>query len=378
MNQNTNDLIIMRSFFIHSLINYILDFLIKIIYYYKYKEVLFSRVDFINYLICKLLDLINQGYISLADISLFVLDEADKMLDMGFFDDISNVCSLLPKQRQTLLFSATFSNEIKNLALEFLDNPVNIEVEDEEQNIIKQVFYEVNSRDLKDNLIEKLIKKYQANSTIIFCNQRVTCEELADSLYERDIDALTLHSDLDQKQRDETLTIFSNKSYPVLIASDVASRGIDINNIDLVINYDLALNYKIHTHRIGRTARAGKGGVAITFVLPNEAKSALEIKEHFPDIVFEDEKEIVFDNNFEIDSIFRSIFINGGKKQKLRKGDILGALTAGIGLDKEDIGTIDLFDFCSYVAIKKEKLPFVLEKLQNTKIKGKFYRAYEK
>src|SRR5574344_966634 len=288
---------------------------------------------------------INEGNLKLENINTFVLDEADKMLDMGFFDDISKISSLLPKQRQTLLFSATFSNEIKNLALEFLNNPVNIEVEDEEQNIIKQVFYEVNSRDLKDNLIEKLIKKYQANSTIIFCNQRVTCEELAD---------------------------------PVLIASDVASRGIDINNIDLVINYDLALNYKIHTHRIGRTARAGKGGVAITFVLPNEAKSALEIKEHFPDIVFEDEKEIVFDNNFEIDSIFRSIFINGGKKQKLRKGDILGALTAGIGLDKEDIGTIDLFDFCSYVAIKKEKLPFVLEKLQNTKIKGKFYRAYEK
>ena len=321
---------------------------------------------------------INEGNLKLENINTFVLDEADKMLDMGFFDDISKVSSLLPKQRQTLLFSATFSKEIKNLALEFLNNPVNIEVEDEEQNIIKQVFYEVNSRDLKDNLIEKLIKKYQANSTIIFCNQRVTCEELADSLFERDIDAITLHSDLDQKERDETLTIFSNKSYPVLIASDVASRGIDINNIDLVINYDLALNYKIHTHRIGRTARAGKGGVAITFVLPNEAKSALEIKEHFPDIVFEDEKEIVFDNNFEIDSIFRSIFINGGKKQKLRKGDILGALTAGIGLDKEDIGTIDLFDFCSYVAIKKEKLPFVLEKLQNTKIKGKFYRAYEK
>ena len=321
---------------------------------------------------------INEGNLKLENINTFVLDEADKMLDMGFFDDISNVCSLLPKQRQTLLFSATFSNEIKNLALEFLNNPVNIEVEDEEQNIIKQVFYEVNSRDAKDNLIEKLIKKYQANSTIIFCNQRVTCEELADSLYERDIDALTLHSDLDQKQRDETLTIFSNKSYPVLIASDVASRGIDINDIDLVINYDLALNYKIHTHRIGRTARAGKGGVATTFVLPNESKNSLEIKEHFPDIIFEDEKEIVFDNSFEIDSTFRSIFINGGKKQKLRKGDILGALTAGIGLAKEDIGTIDLFDFCSYVAIKKEKLPFVLEKLQNTKIKGKFYRAYEK
>ena len=154
---------------------------------------------------------INEGNLKLENINTFVLDEADKMLDMGFLMIFQRYLLLLPKQRQTLLFSATFSNEIKNLALEFLNNPVNIEVEDEEQNIIKQVFYEVNSRDLKDNLIEKLIKKYQANSTIIFCNQKVTCEELADSLFERDIDAITLHSDLDQKRGMKTLTIFSNK-----------------------------------------------------------------------------------------------------------------------------------------------------------------------
>ena len=320
---------------------------------------------------------IQQNNIDLENITTLVLDEADKMLDMGFYDDIMEIIDSLPKNRQTLLFSATYEKNIEKLASNVLLNPVVVKVENEEKVHIKQKFYSVEELN-KTTLIPALISSNKAKSILIFCNMKITCDKLADDLYNLGLDVLTLHSDLEQKQRDETIILFSNKSYPILIATDVASRGLHIDDVDLVINYDLSLDEKIHTHRIGRTARAGKGGVAITFVLPNEAKSALEIKEHFPDIVFEDEKEIVFDNNFEIDSIFRSIFINGGKKQKLRKGDILGALTAGIGLAKEDIGTIDLFDFCSYVAIKKEKLPFVLEKLQNTKIKGKFYRAYEK
>ena len=320
---------------------------------------------------------IKEENIDLENIQTLVLDEADKMLDMGFYDDIMEIINTLPKNRQTLLFSATYEKSIEKLASNVLSNPLMVKVENEEKVHIKQKFYEVDEEN-KTALIPALISTNKAKSILIFCNMKIKCDKLADDLYDLGLDVLTLHSDLEQKERDETIILFSNKSYPILIATDVASRGLHIDDVDLVINYDLSLDEKIHTHRIGRTARAGKGGVAITFVLPNEAKSALEIKEHFPDIVFEDEKEIVFDNNFEIDSIFRSIFINGGKKQKLRKGDILGALTAGIGLAKEDIGTIDLFDFCSYVAIKKEKLPFVLEKLQNTKIKGKFYRAYEK
>ena len=207
---------------------------------------------------------------------------------------------------------------------------------------------------------------------------KIKCDQLADDLYALGLDVLTLHSDLEQKQRDETIILFSNKSYPVLIATDVASRGLHIDDVDLVINFDLSLDEKIHTHRIGRTARAGKGGLEISLYTQNDMDRVFAIKEVFADIEEENISNVEDDLSYKIDSPQRTIFINGGKKQKLRAGDILGALTAGIGLSKEDIGKIDILDFASYVAINKEKISFVLEKLSKEKIKGKYYRIYEK
>ena len=320
---------------------------------------------------------LGEKNLSLDFVETFVLDEADKMLDMGFFDDIEKISNFLPKDRQTMLFSATYTDDIKLLASNILCNPLFIEVENEEKNIIKQDFYELSDSEKAQN-IKKIIRSFEAKSTIIFCNQKITCEKLADILFEDGLDVLTMHSDLEQKQRDETLILFSNSTYPILIASDVASRGLDIDDVDLVINYDLALNSKIHTHRIGRTARAGKGGVAISFYTKDEQSRAFEFKEIFNDIEFKDSKTIRDNSNFEIDLGLRAIFINGGKKHKLRKMDILGSLTAGIGLHKDDIGKIDVLDFCSYVAIKKDKLDFVLDRLNKTKIKGKYYNIYEK
>jgi len=320
---------------------------------------------------------LDEKNLNLDFVETFVLDEADKMLDMGFYDDIEKVSSFLPKNRQTMLFSATYTDDIKLLASNILNNPLFIEVENEEKNIIKQEFYELTESEKAQN-IKKIIRSFEAKSTIIFCNQKITCEKLADILYEDGLDILTMHSDLEQKQRDETLILFSNSTYPILVASDVASRGLDIDDVDLVINYDLALNSKIHTHRIGRTARAGKGGVAVSFFTKDEQNRALEFKEIFNDIEFKEAKVIRDNPNFEIDLGLRAIFINGGKKHKLRKMDILGSLTAGIGLEKDDIGKIDVLDFCSYVAVKKDKLDFVLDKLNKTKIKGKYYNIYEK
>ena len=320
---------------------------------------------------------IKEKNINLENINTFVLDEADKMLDMGFYDDIMEIINSLPKQRQTLLFSATYERNIEKLASNVLSNPLIVKVENEEKVHIKQKFYNVEESN-KTALIPALISSNKAKSILIFCNMKITCDKLADDLYDLGLDVLTLHSDLEQKQRDETIILFSNKSYPILIATDVASRGLHIDDVDLVINYDLSLDEKIHTHRIGRTARAGKGGMAISLYTHNDFDRVELIKDTFSDIEDESIDKIEDDLTYKIDSDSRTIFINGGKKQKLRAGDILGALTAGIGLHKEDIGKIDILDFASYVAINKEKISFVLEKLSKEKIKGKYYRIYEK
>ncbi|MDD3009367.1 MAG: ATP-dependent RNA helicase DbpA [Arcobacter sp.] len=320
---------------------------------------------------------IKEENIVLYGINTLVLDEADKMLDMGFYDDIMEIIETLPKERQTLLFSATYEKNIEDLATNILKNPFLVKIENEEKTIINQTFYEVLEED-KASIIPALISSNKAKSILIFCNMKITCDKLADDLYDMGLDVLTLHSDLEQKQRDETIVLFSNKSYPILIATDVASRGLHIDDVDLVINYDLSLDEKIHTHRIGRTARAGKGGLAISLYTTNELDRVELIKDNFDNIKDDNISNIEDDLSYKIDSNFRTIFINGGKKQKLRAGDILGALTAGIGLQKDDIGKIDILDFCSYVAINKEKIDFVLKELSKSKIKGKYYRIYEK
>lgn len=320
---------------------------------------------------------IKEGNINLENLNTLVLDEADKMLDMGFYDDIMEVIDILPTNRQTLLFSATYEKNIEKLASNILKNPSFVKIEEEEKISIHQKFYMVNESE-KTTLIPALISTNKAKSILIFCNMKITCDKLADDLYEMGLDVLTLHSDLEQKERDETIILFSNKSYPILIATDVASRGLHIDDVDLVINYDLSLDEKIHTHRIGRTARAGKGGLAISLYTQNDFDRVDVIKDTFDDIQEESIDKLEDDLSYKIDSELRTIFINGGKKQKLRAGDILGAMTAGIGLDKNDIGKIDILDFASYVAISKNKISFVLDKLSKEKIKGKYYRIYEK
>ena len=312
--------------------------------------------------------------IDLKDLKILVLDEADKMLDMGFYDDILKIVDTLSKNRQTMLFSATYEEDIEKLASIITKDATFIEDDSvHEKQTINQVLYDAKEGE-KDLLIPALISSRKAKSVLIFCNTKVKCEELADILYENGIDVLTLHSDLDQKQRDETIIMFSNKSYPILIATDVASRGLDIDDIDLVINYHLAKDLKTHIHRIGRTARAGKKGLAISFY-DEETKYKLEvIEEKFDDLIYGKKDEIEVSNNI-IDCDFRTLFLYSGKKHKLRAGDILGALTAGIGLPKEAIGKIDILDFVSYVAIKKEFINKAFEGLTKNKIKGKYIKT---
>lgn len=325
----------------------------------------------------RILKHIEENNINFENMNTLVLDEADKMLDMGFYEDIMKIVDTLPKNRQSLLFSATYEQGIEKLSSAILTKPVM--VKDEEEHVVKieQIFYET-KEEVKTTLIPALISQNKAQSVLIFCNTKIKCDELAQELFDLGLDVQTLHANMEQKERDETMIVFSNKSYPILIATDVASRGLHIDDIDLVINYDLARDDKVHTHRIGRTARAGKGGLAVTFYENFEYDKVEDLKEIFSDIVIKPLNSIVEDENFRIDSVYRTVFINGGKKQKLRAGDILGALTAAIGLEKNDIGKIDSLEFCSYVAVKKEVLPKALKGLETNRIKGKFFRVFEK
>jgi len=326
----------------------------------------------------RILKHITEENINLNEVDTLVLDEADKMLDMGFTEDITKIINVLPKNRQSLLFSATYQENIDNLASFVTRDPISVKNENEEKTIIEQKLYEVENS-AKTALIPSLISTNKAKSVLIFCNTKIQCDELTDNLLDLGLDVLTLHSDLEQKQRDETIIFFSNKSYPILIATDVASRGLHIDDIDLVINYDIARDVETHTHRIGRTARAGKGGLAISLYSNYEDEDKIEdIKASFDDVKFERAEYVSDDLEYKIDSDYRTLFINGGKKQKVRAGDILGALTAGVGLAKDDIGKINSLDFCSYVAVKKEVVKKALDGLSNGRIKGKYFKIYEK
>ncbi len=310
-------------------------------------------------------------------INTLVLDEADRMVDMGFFEDINEIIEFLPKKRHTMLFSATFPETLQTQSEQFLQEPTLIEVEQTHtKSSIDQRFYQVKQSEKKDLVIHLFSKEIA--SAIIFCNTKIECDALADHLQESyNFEALVLHSDYEQKHRDETLLLFENKSYPLLIATDVAARGLDIDNVDMVINYDMPNSFENYVHRIGRTARAGNSGISISFI---------------DNIIYFEELEEFLEQSFELQSTdkvksnsayvipyhYSTLYINGGKKDKLRAGDILGSLIQGIGLHKDDIGKISIFAKCSYVAIKNEVYDKAYEGLQKNRIKNRYFQVYKR
>ncbi len=210
-------------------------------------------------------DHLGRGTLKLDDVNTLILDEADRMLDMGFQEVLDRIIEQIPTQRQTLLFSATFPEQIQAIARRIMVSPIMIQVESVHDNAaIEQHFYKVADNRQRLAALRLLLLQFQPESTLVFCNTKKETQAVADQLVDYGFTALALHGDLEQRDRDQTLIRFANKSISVLVATDVAARGLDIEALDAVINYHIAHDAEAHLHRVGRTGRAGSKGIAFS------------------------------------------------------------------------------------------------------------------
>ena len=322
-------------------------------------------------------DHLRKQTLDLSDVSTLVLDEADRMLDMGFQDTLEAIVEQMPVQRQTLLFSATYPEAIQFIAEDVLHEPVMVEAQDShDDSTIEQHFYPVKDEAHRQTALQVLLLKHRPESAVVFCNTKIETQELAAELRRQRFSVLALHGDLDQRDRDQTLVRFANKSVSVLVATDVAARGLDIEALDAVINYQPANDPEVHVHRVGRTGRAGSQGMAFTFYTDKERRRIDQLAEYL-DRQITDEA-LPPDRHLEKrpnPPAMVTLLIDGGKKRKLRPGDILGALTAGGGVSGNQVGKIDRFDLRTYVAVHRDVAKAALTKLTEDKLKGRSFRV---
>lgn len=321
---------------------------------------------------------VRKRYLKLEEVDTLVLDEADRMLEMGFQETLDAIIEQVPKQRQTLLFSATFPEEIERISKRIMRNPKMIKVESTHQDsMIKQLFYKVDSNAERLKAVQLILQEVQPESAVVFCNTKLDVQDVTDELKENGFYVADLQGDMEQRDRDKTLVRFSNKSVSVLVATDVAARGLDIDSLDMVINYHIARDSEIHVHRIGRTGRAGNKGLAC---------SIYNDKEHHKIALLQDFLDLrITPAELPHSSLLRrpiepptmtTIQIDGGKRNKIRPGDILGALTGQDGVPGKEVGKINIFDMHSFVAVTKSASKQALDKLSNGKLKGRSFRAW--
>lgn len=304
----------------------------------------------------------------LDSIKTLVLDEADRMLDMGFYDEIVKIGSNMPRAKQTLLFSATFPQKIEKLAKALLKQPITIKVDTvQESDKIDEIVYETSD---KFKTLTALIQSYKPESLLIFCNTKAEVISLTDTLQQRGHSTIDIHGDLEQRDRNESVIAFSNGSKRIMVATDVASRGLDVKDIELVINYDLPFDQEVYTHRIGRTGRADAKGTAISLYGPRDSEKCAYITSQARTAHM---KDLRVDATFKMLSEYDTLCINGGKKTKLRAGDILGTLCKEIDIDPKMIGKINITDTKSYVALHHTVIDKVFKALKKTTIKKKKY-----
>ncbi|WP_394753175.1 ATP-dependent RNA helicase DbpA [Crenothrix sp.] len=312
----------------------------------------------------------------LDSLKILVLDEADRMLDMGFEEAVSEVISYAPKQRQTLLFSATFADPIRELSRKFQSNPVTVSIEEgHQEDAIEQRFFQIEKNN-RTNAMGYLLAYYRPESTVIFCNTKKDCHEVANGLERNGFSVQALHGDLEQKDRDQVLVRFANKSCSILVATDVAARGLDIKELQAVINFELPWDPEIYVHRIGRTGRAGNKGLALSLCTPQELPRVKAIEDYQKSSAQWDEvAPFKMTSEHQLVPPMVTLWIDGGRKDKVRPGDILGALTGEKGIAGSEVGKIDIFDNHAYVAIKRNSVDNALICLRNGKIKGRNFNV---
>lgn len=324
----------------------------------------------------RLQELLRKRALDLSAVRTLVFDEADRMLDMGFEEPIRELVKATPASRQGLLFSATFPDGVREISRAMLRDPVEVTVEAGERHAaIEQRFYEVEPA-RKTQLLATLLLQERPESCVVFCNMRRDVDEVAGSLAHYGFTALALHGDMEQRDRDEVLVRFANRSCNVLVASDVAARGLDVKELALVVNHDVPSDADTYVHRIGRTGRAGREGLAITLCTPREKNrvEAIEQRQGAPLTWYRATPLTGKPNNVPA-AAMTTLRIDAGRTDKLRPGDILGALTGDAGLKADAVGKIDVFPTRSYVAVVRSQAALALARLREGKIKGRKFRV---
>ncbi|MCU9814941.1 MULTISPECIES: DEAD/DEAH box helicase [Paraclostridium] len=339
------------------------------------------------------IDHIKEGNFITDNIKYLVLDEADEMLSMGFLEQVEEIISLLPKNRVTMLFSATMPDDINRLSKKYMKNHVTIEIEAKTLTVdrIQQDGYSIEETG-KLNLLKDVTTIENPDSCVIFCNTQVKVESLYNELRKLKYPCDKIHGGMEQDERIKVMNNFKKGYFRYLIATDVAARGIDIDNITHVINYDVPVLRENYVHRIGRTGRAGKEGRAITFVMKSDERRMFEIysytgkeltmkmkpskrvvmdlKPEF-DKKLEQRQKVKEDKGANLSQEIMKLHINAGKKTKMRPVDIVGTLCSIEGMNAEDIGVISVLDISTYVEILNNKGEMVLKALQTKNIKGR-------
>ncbi|MCH8497366.1 MAG: ATP-dependent RNA helicase DbpA [Marinobacter sp.] len=319
-------------------------------------------------------DHLRKGTLTLEHLKTLVLDEADRMLDMGFREAMEDIMAQTPASRQTLLFSATWPDQIRSLSEAYQRQPQDIRVVDAESApAIEELFYPIEPAQQLD-AVAAILSRYQPVSCLAFCTTRQQCDDVVDGLKARGFSAIPLHGDLDQKERDAVLVRFANQSAAVLVATDVAARGLDIKALPLVVNVEPARDVEVHTHRVGRTGRAGERGHAVTLFTPGQAHRVERLLEAGRGELG-DAQKLLQTSLAPVQPPMVTLCVAGGRKDKVRPGDLVGALTGEAGLTAENIGKIDVFDHQTFVAIDRSQARRALQALEQGKIKGRRFRV---